>query len=103
MREIIISVKYSDEELEQIDFNAERTGRKRSTYIRETSLGVVPKEMPSNRFYEDMKCIRSISNNLNQLTKRAHAYGYVNDEKLEEEIKKLNKFMLKIKSKYLES
>ena len=99
----VISVKFYDEELETIDRNAELTGRKRSTYIREVALGNTPKEKPSKEFYEAIKLLRYISNNINQIAKNSNANssGFVNENKYDEQVVKLNSFIIDIKKKFL--
>ena len=69
----IVSVKFSESELEQIDKMAFKTCRMRSTYIREVVLGYAPQERPSEDFNEVIKQLRYLNNNINQLTAKAHS------------------------------
>jgi len=102
-RNIIVSVKYSEDELEKIEKNAWASGRKRPTYIRETSLGNVLKEKPTKEFYESIKQLRYISNNLNQIARNANSNltGFINESKYDEQVKILNSFIIAIKKKFL--
>ena len=64
--------------------------------------GYEPKEKPDDRFYEDINSIRKIGNILNQIARRMHALGYVDDEKyLRKTVQNFNDFILDVKRKYL--
>ena len=58
------------------------------------------KEKPDERFYEYIKEIRAIGNNLNQIAHKCNVLGIV-DKTYQEEVTKLNNFMIEIKKKYL--
>ena len=60
-------------------------------------------EKPDKRFYEEMKQLRIISNNLNQLVMKAHSTNYINTAKLEKEYIAWQKFIKEIKSQFLMS
>ena len=40
-----------------------------------------PKEKPPMEFFEDLNSIRKVGNILNQIARRAHYQGYIEDEK----------------------
>ena len=64
-------------------------------------LGYKPKEKPSEQFYEEIKNIRSIGNNINQIARIANAKGVVDVPHLKKEIDKLDEFIIDMKNKYL--
>lgn len=97
----IISVKFSDSELDLIDKMAFKTCRKRSTYIRETSLGYTPKEKPPQDFYEVLKQLRYLNNNLNQITTKAHSLGIIDEKSYDKQMKLIRELVLDMKRKYL--
>ena len=97
----IISVKFSDTELDLIDKMAFKTCRKRSTYIRETSLGYKPKEKPPEDFYEVLKQLRYLNNNLNQITVKAHSFGVINEQDYDKQMQMIRELVLDMKRKYL--
>ena len=61
------------------------------------------REKPDNRFYEVMKQLRAIGNNLNQIVKKANSTNYINTDKLYSESVKWNKFINDIRSEFLVS
>lgn len=102
-KKLVVSVKYSEEELEKIERKALACGKRRSTYIREASLGKNLKERPTKEFYDSIKELRMIGNNLNQIARNynANSTGFVNENKYDEQVKILNSFILAIKKKFL--
>lgn len=97
----IISVKFNDDELDHIDKMAFKTCRKRSTYIRETSLGYTPKEKPPEDFYKVLKQLRYLNNNLNQITVKAHSLGIINEKDYDKQMQMIRELVLNMKRKYL--
>lgn len=80
---------------------SEAVGMNASDYIRHLIVGYKPKEKPPEQFYEDIKGIRMIGNNLNQITRIANSKGIVDVPHLRKEIDKLDQLIIDIKSKYL--
>lgn len=97
----IVSVKFSDNELKRIDENAFKTCRMRSTYIREVALGYAPQERPSEDFSEVIRQLRYMNNNLNQLTAKAHSFGFIDERKYSNQVDAINALIVGMKRKYL--
>lgn len=70
-----------------------------AAYLRFLIQDVVPKEKPGDEFYTAMRPLYSISNSLNQLVAKAHTLGFIDEEKLKIEIKKLHEFQAAIEDK----
>ncbi len=79
----------------------ERTGLSQSAVMRALILGYEPREKPDERFYEVMKKMYEISDNLKQLERIAYIQGYIDKEKLTYELEKFNKFQLEVQMKFL--
>lgn len=71
--------------------------------IRKLIMDTELKEKPDNRFYEEMKQLRAIGNNLNQLVKKANSTNYIDTNKLYNESIKWNKFINDIRNEFLVS
>lgn len=71
--------------------------------IRKLIMDTELREKPDNRFYEVMKQLRAIGNNLNQIVKKANSTNYINTDKLYSESVKWNKFINDIRSEFLVS
>ena len=64
-------------------------------------MGVKIREKPDNRFYEEMKQLRSIGNNLNQIAKKANSLNFIDYVSYQKETEKLNQFIIQIKKEFL--
>ncbi len=69
--------------------------------VRMLLKGYEPKEKPDVEFYQHMKELSTISNNLNQLAAKAHSLGFVDAPKLQEEVERWHQFQRKIEGLYL--
>ena len=97
----VVSVKFSEPELKKIDEMAFKTCRMRSTYIREVALGYTPQERPSKEFNEVLKQLRYLNNNLNQLTVKAHSFGFIDARKNDKLVEQINSLIVEMKRNYL--
>ena len=68
---------------------SQAVGMNASDYIRHLIVGYKPKEKPSEQFYEEIKNIRSIGNNINQIARIANAKGVIDVPHLKKEINKM--------------
>lgn len=72
-----------------------------SELIRRLITDSVIKEKPDDRFYDTLKELRAIGNNLNQIARRLNYDGKFNDSLYKEEVSKLNDFIINIKQFFL--
>lgn len=100
-RRIKKQIWLNDDEDYIMKCKSEAVGMNSSDYIRHLIVGYKPKEKPPEQFYEDIKSIRMIGNNLNQIARIANAKGIVDVPHLRKEIDKLDQLIIDIKSKYL--
>lgn len=80
---------------------ATRVGLCEADLIRNLILDFEPKEKPDNRFYEVMKEMRAIGNNLNQIAHKANALNFIDYNLYKVEAEKWNNFILRIKKEFL--
>lgn len=101
-REIKLSVYLNYDEWKILTLKAEKVGYNKSALVRSLIEGFEPKEKPSEEFYEDLNSIRKVGNVLNQIARRAHYQGYIEDEKFLRKMEnELQNLILNIKRKYL--
>ncbi|MFR7635469.1 MAG: plasmid mobilization protein [Lachnospirales bacterium] len=101
-REIKLSVYLNYDEWKMLTLKAEKVGYNKSALVRSLIEGFEPKEKPSEEFYEDLNSIRKVGNVLNQIARRAHYQGYIEDEKFLRKMEnELQNLILNIKRKYL--
>lgn len=80
---------------------ARKVGLSEAELIRNLIIGFEPKEKPDNRFYEVMRDMRAIGNNLNQIARKANSLNYIDFQSYQFEAKKWNEFILEIKKEFL--
>lgn len=72
-----------------------------SEFIRTLIINGIVKEKPDERFYQTIKSMRIISNNLNQIARKAHTLGFIDEVNYKKEVEKLDNFIDEVRIKYL--
>lgn len=63
--------------------------------------GYEPKECPDDRFYDVMRELSAIGNNINQLSLKANALNFVDAPLLAKEVERWHKFQADVESEFL--
>lgn len=92
---------FNDEEILTLRNNSNKVGMNESSYIRSLIMGYQPREKPDEEFYEFIKLLRAISNNMNQIAKKANVKGQVEAEEYTKNVELLFSFISEVKDKYL--
>lgn len=92
---------FNEKEKNLLAKKSSEAGMNESEYVRKVVLGYEIKEKPDDRFYDAIKMMRTTSNNLNQIAKKAHTLGFIDELEYKREVEKLNNFISDIKIKYL--
>ena len=66
-----------DKELDKLTRNILKTGLSREAYIRMVIFGTVPKERPSADFFEVLRQLRMIGNNIQQVAIKANTLNLI--------------------------
>ena len=69
--------------------------------VRNLILGFTPKEKPGKEFYEEIKNLRQIGNNLNQLARYTNTTGILKTADISKTKDIIEMFILKLEKKYL--
>ena len=93
--------RFSKEDAENLKIKSQKTCLSESQLIRMLLRGYKPKEKPDDRFYEAMRQLSSIGNNINQLAAKAHSLGFIDAKKLDEEVIRWNQFQADIERAFL--
>lgn len=91
----------SPEENAELKRKAMLAGISESAVIRLLLLGYEPREKPDERFYEAMRNLSAIGNNINQLAVKAHTLGFVDVPMLKEEALRWHRFQADIEAVFL--
>lgn len=84
-----------------IKTKAKRACMTESSLIRALLNGYKPKEKPDDRFYEAMRQLSGIANNINQLAAKAHSLGFIDAQKLDKEVIRWHQFQADIERQFL--
>lgn len=91
-----IMLRLSDKEYENLIKSSEKVGVPREVYLRMLIMGTTPKEKPTADFYNMTRELNAIGNSLNQIAKVVNSKGFINVKAYEENVRKLNGFILEI-------
>ena len=68
----------------------------KSEYLRMMIKQVAPVESPSNEYFQVVKDLHCIANNINQIAAKANKLNWIDKEQYDSNYKELNKVILKI-------
>jgi len=91
----------TEEEVKLLNQKCKITQMNQSDFIRSLLLYGRVTEKPDDRFYDVMKLMRATSNNLNQIAKKAHSLGYIDELKYRKESERLDAFIDEVRKKFL--
>ena len=94
-------VRFSRDEAQDLQKKAKKACLSEAGLIRLLLRGYEPREKPDERFYDVMREISSIGNNINQLAVKANALGFVDAPQLKKEAERWHKFQAAIERTYL--
>lgn len=100
-REVKKNFYLNHKEEDELRKKAYDVGLSESELIRTLIKGFAPKEKPGKEFYEEIKNLRQIGNNLNQLSKYANTTGVIKQNELVRIKDLVERFILDLQKKYL--
>lgn len=89
------------EEAQDLQKKAKKTCLSEGALIRMLIKGYTPKERPDDRFFDTMRELSAIGNNINQLAVKANTLGFVDSVMLKKEVERWHKFQADIERVYL--
>lgn len=92
---------FTREEAQDLQKKAKRTCLSEAALVRLLLRGYEPKEKPDERFYDVMRQLSTLGNNVNQLALKANALGFVDAPQLEQEVKRWHKFQADVEREFL--
>lgn len=94
-------VRFSRDEAQDLQKKAKKACLSEAGLIRLLLRGYEPREKPDERFYDVMRELSSIGNNINQLAVKANALGFIDAPQLKKEAERWHKFQADIERTYL--
>ena len=100
-RNIDKHIWFSRDEAEELQKKAKKACLSEGALIRLLIRGYEPREKPDDRFYDTMRQLSAIGNNINQLAIKANALGFVDSQMLKNEALRWHKFQAAIEREFL--
>lgn len=97
-----ILLRLDENEAAYLDRLVKQSGRSRSSFLRAVIMNYQLCEKPGLEFYRAMRELSRFGNNLNQLTAKANALGFIDTLELQKEMQQWQKFRTDIYKAYLE-
>lgn len=91
----------SPKDAEELKRKAELAGLTETAVVRLLIRGYEPREKPDGRFYEVMRNLSAIGNNINQLAAKAHTLGFIDVPMLKNEADRWHRFQADIEANFL--
>ncbi|MBQ9024386.1 MAG: plasmid mobilization relaxosome protein MobC [Bacilli bacterium] len=92
---------FNSDEDKKLKKLSKETKKCEADIIRELVMDCELKEKPDQEFYNFIRVLYGIGNNINQLSKRANTNGFIDELEYKKEKQKLDKFIDDILKKYL--
>ena len=92
---------FSKVEAQDLKKKAKKACLTEAALIRLLLRGYEPREKPDERFYDAMRELSAIGNNINQLAIKANAHGFVDSQMLKNEALRWHKFQAAIEREFL--
>ena len=92
---------FSKPEAQDLQKKAKKTCLTEAALVRLLVRGYEPKERPDERFYDVMRQLSSIGNNINQLAAQANSLSFVDAQKLQKEAERWHKFQADVERQFL--
>ena len=92
---------FSKPEAKDLQKKAKKTCLSEAALVRLLVRGYEPKERPDEKFYDVMRQLSAIGNNINQLSVKANALGFIDSQMLKNEAQRWHKFQADIEREFL--
>lgn len=92
---------FSRDEAQDLQKKTKKTCLTEAALVRLLVRGYEPKERPDERFYDVMRQLSSIGNNINQLAAQANSLSFVDAQKLQKEADRWHKFQADVERQFL--
>ena len=92
---------FSREDAQDLQKKAKKPCLTEAALVRLLVRGYEPKERPDERFYDVMRQLSSIGNNINQLAAQANSLSFVDAQKLQKEAERWHKFQADVERQFL--
>ena len=92
---------FNKAEAQDLQKKAKKACLSEAALVRFLLRGYEPKECPDDRFYDVMRNLSAIGNNINQLSIKANALDFIDAPMLEKEVTRWHKFQADVERQFL--
>mgnify|MGYP002438075322 CR=1 FL=1 len=92
---------FSKAEAQDLQKKAKKACLTEAALVRLLLRGYEPREKPDERFYDTMRELSAIGNNINQLAAKANTLGFVDAPQLKKEAERWHKFQADVERTFL--
>ena len=92
-RNIEIKVRLNRKEAESLNKRVKKCRLSREGYLRHLINGEVPREAPPPEYFEFMRELHNVGNNLNQVAQKAHVLNVIDVKRYDENCRRLEKLI----------
>lgn len=92
---------FDRQEAQDLQKKAKKACLTEAALIRLLIRGYEPREKPDERFYDAMRELSAIGNNINQLAAKAHTLGFIDVPMLKNEANRWHRFQADIEATFL--
>lgn len=92
-RNIEIKVRLNRKEAEALNKRVKKSRLSREAYLRHLINGLVPQDAPPPDYFDFMRELHGIGNNLNQIAQKAHVLGVIDERRYDEEMQKFDQLV----------
>lgn len=84
-----IKVRFTKNELQELDKKVKKTGLSREGYVRLILQNKIPVALPPADYFDLAREVRALGNNINQIAQRAHSLGFIDAPKYRTDAEKI--------------
>ena len=92
-RNIEIKVRLNRKEAELLNKHVKKSRLSREAYLRHLINGLVPQDAPPPAYFDFMRELHSIGNNLNQIAQKAHVLGVMDERRYDEALQRFDQLI----------
>lgn len=92
-RNVSVLFRLTRREAEGLDKKVRRSGLSREAYLRHLVNDVVPQDTPPPAYYDFMRELHRVGNNLNQIAQKAHVLNVIDVLRYDEAVRQLDRLV----------
>lgn len=92
-RNIEIKVRLNRKEAELLNKHVKKSRLSREAYLRHLINGLVPQDAPPPAYFDFIRELHGIGNNLNQIAQKAHVLGVMDERRYDEALQRFDQLI----------